>query len=136
MSKSVTVPTNKGNPVVVYCNGKKYIYTAGETATVPDEVAELFANSKATEPVTRTDTNDLEKIEAIAARVKAAEGNITGLGARVTALDDEDTGVVPALNTRLTALDDETTGIVPDHEARIKVLEQAAEAADGGSGDT
>lgn len=34
MSKSVTVPTNKGNPVVVYCNGKKYIYTAGETVTV------------------------------------------------------------------------------------------------------
>lgn len=123
MSKSVTVPTNKGNPVVVYCNGKKYIYTAGETVTVPDEVAELFANSKATEPVTRTDTNDLQKIEALETRVTAAEGNITGLGARVTALDDETTGVVPALNTRLTALDDETTGIVPDHESRIKALE-------------
>lgn len=122
MSKSVTVPTNKGNPVVVYCNGKKYIYTAGETATVPDEVAELFANSKATEPVTRTDTNDLQKIEALdakigtlAGRVSAAEGEIDGLDERLTALDDED------------------TGIVPDHEARITVLEGAA---DGGSGDT
>ena len=122
MSKSVTVPTNKGNPVVVYCNGKKYIYTAGETVTVPDEVAELFANSKATEPVTRTDTNDLQKIEALdakigtlAGRVSAAEGEIDGLDERLTALDDED------------------TGIVPDHEDRITVLEGKA---DGGSGDT
>ena len=122
MAKSVTVPTNKGNPVVVYCNGKKYIYTAGETATVPDEVAELFANSKATEPVIRTDTNDLQKIEALdakigtlAGRVSAAEGEIDGLDERLTALDDED------------------TGIVPDHEARITVLEGEA---DGGSGDT
>jgi len=116
MSKSVTVPTNKGNPVVVYCNGKKYVYTAGETATVPDEIAELFANSKATEPVTGGDTTDLDKIEALAARVTAAEGSITGLGSSVTGLD-----------TRLTALDDETTGIVPDHEARIKVLEDGEE---------
>ena len=125
MSKSVTVPTNKGNPVVVYCNGKKYIYTAGETVTVPDEVAELFANSKATEPVTRTDTNDLQKIEALAGRVTTVEGTVAGLGSSITGLD-----------TRLTALDDETTGIVPDHESRITVLEGAASGGgtDGGSG--
>lgn len=122
MSKSVTVPTNKGNPVIVYCNGKKYIYTAGETATVPDEVAELFANSKATEPVIRTDTNDLQKIEALDAKVGT-------LGGRVSAAEGE----IDGLDERLTALDDEDTGIVPDHEARIKVLEGAA---DGGSGDT
>jgi hypothetical protein len=89
---------------------------------VPDEVAELFANSKATEPVIRTDTNDLQKIEALdakigtlAGRVSAAEGEIDGLDERLTALDDED------------------TGIVPDHEDRITVLEGKA---DGGSGDT
>lgn len=125
MSKSVTVPTNKGNPVVVYCNGKKYIYTAGETVTVPDEVAELFANSKATEPVTRTDTNDLQKIEALETRVTAAEGNITTLSGSVT-----------GLGTRLTALDDETTGIVPDHETRIKALEDKEEETEPGTGET
>ena len=43
MSQSITIPSDKGNPVNVTINGMKYTYTAGETATVPDEVAALFA---------------------------------------------------------------------------------------------
>lgn len=122
MAKTITIPTNKGNPVQVVINGKRYKYTAGASVSVPDEVAALFDDNKANEPVIGGDTTDLEKIEALdakigtlAGRVSAAEGEIDGLDERLTALDDED------------------TGIVPDHEARITVLEGAA---DGGSGDT
>lgn len=122
MAKTITIPTNKGNPVQVVINGKRYKYTAGASVSVPDEVAALFDDNKANEPVTGGDTTDLEKIEALdtkigtlAGRVSAAEGEIDGLDVRLTTLDDED------------------TGIVPDHEARIKVLE---DAAGGGSGDT
>jgi len=42
MSKTITIPSDKGNPVVVVINGESYKYTAGETVTVPDKVAELL----------------------------------------------------------------------------------------------
>ena len=122
MAKTITIPTNKGNPVQVVINGKRYKYTAGASISVPDEVAALFDDNKANEPVTGGDTTDLEKIEALDAKI----GTLAG---RVSAADGE----IDGLDERLTALDDEDTGIVPDHEARIKALEGTA---DGGSGDT
>lgn len=39
MSKTVTIPTDGMNPFVVIFNGVKYVYTPGETVTVPDGVA-------------------------------------------------------------------------------------------------
>lgn len=45
MSKTIQIPSDKGNPVFVTLNGKKYTYTAGETVSVPDEVAALFDNN-------------------------------------------------------------------------------------------
>lgn len=42
MAKTVTIPSDQGNPVVVVLNGKKYIYTAGSTVSVPNEVAALL----------------------------------------------------------------------------------------------
>lgn len=39
MSKTVTIPTDGMNPFVVIHNGVKYVYTPGETVTVPDGVA-------------------------------------------------------------------------------------------------
>ena len=42
MSKTIRIPDDRGNPVNVVINGKKYIYTAGDTVSVPDEVAALF----------------------------------------------------------------------------------------------
>lgn len=41
MSKSIKIPDTM-NPFVVILNGKKYVYEAGATETVPDEVAELI----------------------------------------------------------------------------------------------
>lgn len=51
MSKSITIPADRGNPVVVTINGKTYSYSAGSTQTVPDEVADLLSNSEALKPV-------------------------------------------------------------------------------------
>jgi hypothetical protein len=45
MAKTITVPADRGNPVVVQVNGKKYQYTAGATVSVPDEVASLLGNN-------------------------------------------------------------------------------------------
>ena len=39
MSKTVTIPTDGMNPFVVIFNGVNYVYTPGETVTVPDGVA-------------------------------------------------------------------------------------------------
>ena len=90
MAKTITIPTNKGNPVLVSINGKKYKYTAGATVSVPNEVAALLADNQKNEPVTGGDTTDLEKIEALEARVTAAEEGIEDLDDRVTALEGDD----------------------------------------------
>lgn len=45
MSKTITIPSDKGNPVFVVLNGVKYTYTAGDTVSVPDEVAALFESN-------------------------------------------------------------------------------------------
>ncbi len=42
MATTITIPSDKGNPVIVVLNGVKYTYTAGTTVSVPDEVAALF----------------------------------------------------------------------------------------------
>lgn len=39
MSKQVTIPTDGMNPFVVVHNGQKYVFTPGETVTVPDGIA-------------------------------------------------------------------------------------------------
>lgn len=46
MSKTITIPDDRGSRVYVTINGRDYVYTAGETVTVPDEVAALFENNE------------------------------------------------------------------------------------------
>ena len=46
MSKTITIPGAAGCRITVVLNGARYIYTAGETATVPDEVADLLENNE------------------------------------------------------------------------------------------
>jgi hypothetical protein len=46
MAKTITIPSDQGNPVVVVLNGKKYTYTAGDTVSVPDAVAALIENNQ------------------------------------------------------------------------------------------
>ena len=42
MSKTITIPSDRGSRVFVTINGKDYVYKAGITVSVPDEVAALF----------------------------------------------------------------------------------------------
>ena len=42
MSKQITIPSDKGSRVYVTINNTNYVYKAGDTVTVPDEVAALF----------------------------------------------------------------------------------------------
>lgn len=44
MSKSITIPTNC-NPYIVVINNHVYVYKAGETIEVPDEVAEAIEDA-------------------------------------------------------------------------------------------
>jgi len=46
MSKTIKIPEGRGNPVFVVLNGVRYTYTAGDTVSVPDEVAALFENNE------------------------------------------------------------------------------------------
>lgn len=99
MAKTITIPTNKGNPVQVVINGKRYKYTAGASESVPNEVAALFAANQANEPVTGGDSTDLDKIVALAERVDAAEEDIDDLQEAIEALDERVTALEPEDNT-------------------------------------
>lgn len=46
MSKTIRIPTDKGSRIVVTINKEKYIYEAGDTVTVPDEVAALLESNE------------------------------------------------------------------------------------------
>lgn len=50
MSQSITIPADRGSRITVTINGVKYVYAAGETATVPDEVAAAIADMLAMDP--------------------------------------------------------------------------------------
>lgn len=49
MSKTITIPTNH-NPYIVVINNHMYVYKAGETIEVPDEVAETIEDAIELEP--------------------------------------------------------------------------------------
>lgn len=50
---TVTIPTDKGSRVTYSINGVDYTYTAGETVSVPDEVAALIESNVQPEPPAR-----------------------------------------------------------------------------------
>lgn len=47
---TITIPNDVANPFVVIVNGRRYEYEAGVTVEVPDEVAEIIANSISLRP--------------------------------------------------------------------------------------
>ena len=49
MAKTVTIPTG-ANPFVVVINNVRYVYKAGDTVEVPDEVAALIEDISANKP--------------------------------------------------------------------------------------
>ena len=89
MSTTITIPRDKGNPVVVVLNGKKYTYAAGETVSVPDDVAALLAaNNQEAVIYGRRATSPIEAAQRT--------GNSGGVPAMV---DDQGTIYVPESST-------------------------------------
>lgn len=59
MSKQITIPTDKGSRVYVTINNVIYVYKAGDTVTVPDEVAALFEDNAYTDLAPRRGVSPL-----------------------------------------------------------------------------
>ena len=71
MSKTITIPSDRGSRVIVEINGVQYIYAAGSTVTVPDAVAACIADSVAMKPGGYRESKFDEAHESLEARVEA-----------------------------------------------------------------
>lgn len=65
MSKQITIPTDKGSRVYVTINNVNYVYKAGDTVTVPDEVAALFEDNAYTDLAPRRGVSPLNPMKYI-----------------------------------------------------------------------
>lgn len=108
MSKSITIPSDRGSRITVKVNGREYTYPAGASVTVPDEVAAAIENMLAMDPggVRKSaDAAFLEGVEKeidgvrddireVSDDIKEMEESIDDLDKRVTALEEaaEDNG--------------------------------------------
>lgn len=88
MSKSITIPTNRGSRITVVINEEEYVYAAGETVTVPNEVAALIEDAIANEPSGTRVSADDALLAGVEAEIAAVEEEIDALDERVTALED------------------------------------------------
>ncbi len=105
MSKSITIPADRGSRITVRINGVEYTYAAGATVTVPNEVAACIANMLANDPGgTRQSAKD-ELLAGVTADIGGLEDDLEALDTRVTALDDEGGGAIALLDARATALE-------------------------------
>lgn len=136
--KTITIPEDSTRLVVVI-NGTTYVYAAGETVSVPDEVAAAIMESQDLKPRTGGDTSEADKIADLNAKIKALTrtmatiaDDVDVLDGRVDALDDETTGAVPALDGRVDALDTPETGAIALLDARVTALETAQNGGGGG----
>lgn len=66
MSKTITIPSDRGSRVFVTINRHSYVYKAGATETVPDEVAALFESNDYAAITPRRGVSPLEPGEYIA----------------------------------------------------------------------
>lgn len=86
MSKSITIPTNRGSRIVVTINGTTYTYQAGATETVPDEVAAIIEDYTRDPVSTRETAGD--QLNTIVGSILELDTSVTALDARVTALEE------------------------------------------------
>lgn len=98
MSKSITIPSNRGSRITVKINETEYVYAAGATVTVPDEVAAQIADMIANDPggTRETATDELlagvaKDIDDLKDAVGDLEDAVDDLDDRVTALEGDDT---------------------------------------------
>ena len=91
MSKTITIPSDRGSRVIVEINGVQYIYAAGSTVTVPDAVAACIADSEAMKPGGYRESGFDEAHVGLEARVEALEAGGGGSSLpEVSATDNGD----------------------------------------------
>ena len=105
--------------MVVVINGVKYVYEAGSTVTVPDEVALLISESEDLKPVPAGDKSQDEKIADLQERLNELALDLEAVSAELESQDG-----------RLDEIDTPETGALALLDARVTVLEEAANTGD------
>ena len=88
MSKTITIPSDRGSRIIVDINGVEYVYAAGATVTVPDEVAACIADAVAMKPGGHRESAFEEEMANIMGGIGEAAAAITSLDSRVDALEE------------------------------------------------
>ena len=129
MSKTITIPSDRGSRIIVDINGVEYVYAAGATVTVPDEVAACIADAVAMKPGGHRESAFEEEMANIMGGIGEAAAAITSLDSRVDALEENQ---LPAYESTdegkiLTLVENTDNEVVPAWAA-------AADDGGGGSG--
>lgn len=96
MSTSITIPSDRGSRITVVINGVTYVYQAGATVTVPDEVATAIANMLAMDPGgTRKSMRD-EMLEGVSGDIDDVKEDIDDIKDDIDALDERVTALEEA----------------------------------------
>lgn len=88
MSKSITIPSNRGSRITVKINETEYVYAAGATVTVPDEVAAQIADMIANDPGGTRATATDELLAGVTGDISDLMDAVGALDDRVTALEE------------------------------------------------
>lgn len=96
MSKSITIPSDRGSRITVVINGVTYVYQAGATVTVPDEVAAAIANMLAMDPGGTRKTMLDEMLEGVNGDIDDVKEDISDIKDDIDALDERVTALEEA----------------------------------------
>jgi hypothetical protein len=144
MSKTITIPSDRGSRIIVDINGVEYVYAAGATVTVPDEVAACIADAVAMKPGGHRESKFDEAHESLEARVEALEAGGGG-GSELPEVSATDNGDVltvvegawakaaPSGGGVLVVTMDESTGALDKTWAEIKAAAPFVTLDDEGS---
>ena len=102
MSKSITIPSDRGSRITVVINGMTYVYQAGATVTVPDEVAAAIANMLAMNPGGTRKTMLDEMLEGVSGDIDDVKEDISDIKDDIDDIKDD----IDALDERVTALEE------------------------------
>lgn len=96
MSTSITIPSDRGSRITVVINGVTYVYQAGATVTVPDEVAAAIANMLAMDPGGTRKTMLDEMLEGVNGDIDDVKEDISDIKDDIDAIDERVTALEEA----------------------------------------
>lgn len=117
MAKTIKIPEDRGTRVIVVINGKTYVYEAGDTVTVPDEVAAAIQNGEDMKFIPGDDKSIGDQIAELKKALKETQldletvsGAVEDLEERMDDVDTPETGELAKLDARVTALEEAAPG--------------------------